>query len=309
MATVCNLTTGETRTVEPEHLFGRAPHARARLTSIYASAQHASLRWTGSHWVVRDLGSRNGTYLDGDRLIGGEERSVRKGAKLAFGKPSAEAWQLTDDGPPCLMAVPVDGGDAILPVGDLLAVPSSEEPEVTIYRGTPTGWMLEDIEDATTPITNGQTFIAGGRTWRFCCPDEVCATSLATGTQDNLEVRHLQLTFSVSSDEEHVSLWVTCGGRAIDVGARSHNYLLLTLARHRINDAANGLPESSCGWVYTDELSGGIDFTAQRLNLDVYRLRRQFGELGIADAAGLIERRPRTRQLRIGTPHLSVIRL
>jgi hypothetical protein len=207
------------------------------------------------------------------------------------------------------MAVPVDGGEAIIAIGDLLAVPSSEEPEVTIFRGSPTGWMLERSEDATTPITSAQTFVAGGRTWRFCCPEEVCPTSLATAPPNQLEVRHLQLAFSVSRDEEHVSLRVTCGGRTLDVGARTHNYLLLTLARRRIEDAASGLPETSCGWAYTDELHGGGDFSPQRLNLDVYRLRRQFAELGVADAAGLVERRPRTRQLRIGTSHLSIVRL
>jgi pSer/pThr/pTyr-binding forkhead associated (FHA) protein len=306
MATLRNLNTGEVRAVEPEHLFGRAHYASARLTAAYTSAQHAALRWTGTHWVVRDLGSRNGTFVDGERLNGGEERPLQRGSKLAFGKPNAEAWELADDTAPPAMVVPVDGGDPILSVGDLLAVPSGEDPEVTLYRG-PVGWLLERSEDATTSITTTQTFIAGGRTWRFCAPDESCQTSLSTGSLAQLEVRHLQLTFSVSRDEEHVSVRMTCGGRSVEIGARTHNYLLLTLARHRVEDTASGLPESSCGWVYCDQLTAA-DFDSQRLNLDVYRLRRHFAERGVVDAAAIIERRPRTRQLRIGTANLSIVR-
>jgi hypothetical protein len=44
-----------------------------------------------------------------------------------------------------------------------------------------------------------------------------------------------------------------------------------------------------------------------QLNLDVFRLRRQFAALGIVDAANIVERRPRTRQLRIGTARLQIV--
>lgn len=308
MATLRNLTTGETRLVEPEHTFGRAPTSTARLDASYVSAQHSSLRWTGSRWVLRDLGSRNGTYLNGERLAFGEERPARLGMKLTFGKPNDSPWELIDDGPPSVMAVPVDGGAPVLLSGELLAVPSDDDPQVTIYRDSETPWLLERADDATTAITNSQTFMAGGRTWRFCCPEAVRDTMLATAQHD-LEVRHLQLFFSVSRDEEHVALRMTCGGLTFDMGARSHNYLLLTLARRRIEDTADGLPETSCGWLYQEDLARGLHAEPTQLNLEVYRLRQQFGTLGVADAANIIERRPRTRQLRIGSPHLTVVRL
>jgi pSer/pThr/pTyr-binding forkhead associated (FHA) protein len=45
------------------------------------------LRWTGEHWDLKDLGSRNGTFLDGNRIKSGEEHEVQKGATISFGKP------------------------------------------------------------------------------------------------------------------------------------------------------------------------------------------------------------------------------
>jgi hypothetical protein len=307
MASLRNHVSGESQLVEPDHIFGRAQNCSTRLSVGYVSAQHATLRWTGKRWVLRDLGSRNGTFLNGDRLSVGEERPVAIGARLGFGKAVEQVWEFSDDSPPAVMAVPVEGGPPVLICGELLAVPSSDDPQVTIYRGTESPWMIERADHATTTITNMQTFNAGAATWRFCCPETLCETALATAQHD-LEVRHLQLIFSVSRDEEHVSLRMTCGGRTFDMGTRSHNYLLLTLARSRLEDSKEGLPETSCGWVYQEDL-GAPETSDTALNLDVYRIRRQFGALGVADAAGIIERRPRTKQLRIGTALLSVVRL
>jgi len=308
MAMLRNLDTNETRLVEPEHTFGRAPTSTECIREQYISAQHATLRWTGGRWVLRDLGSRNGTYLDGKRIVVGQDEPVGKGTELALGKPGKHKWEIIDDSPPPVMVVPVDGGEPVVLSGDLLALPSDVDPQVTIYRGLEHPWMVERADAATTQITNLQTFHAAGRTWRFCCPESTYQTALATGSQE-LQVRHLRLGFSVSRDEEHVSLRMTCGGRTVDMGARNHNYLLLTLARRRIDDTVEGLPETSCGWMYHEDLATGMDLDDSSINLNVYRIRQQFGVAGVVDAANIVERRPRTRQLRIGTAHLSVVRL
>jgi len=122
-------------------------------------------------------------------------------------------------------------------------------------------------------------------------------------------VRELGLTFSVSTDEEYVQLQMQAGNRVVDLGTRGHNYLLLTLARQRIEDAATGLPESSCGWIYQEDLAHDPSMAPPQLNIDVFRIRRQFAGAGVVDAANIVERRPRTRQLRIGTGRLSIVRL
>jgi hypothetical protein len=91
---------------------------------------------------------------------------------------------------------------------------------------------------------------------------------------------------------------------ALDLGARAHNYLLLTLARHRLADAAEGHSEDACGWICLDAFSHDPSMSAPRVNMDVFRLRRQLASRGVADAVRIVERR--TRQLRIGTGRISI---
>ena len=304
MAKICDAQ-GKHRVLQSEQVIGRAPSCALRIEESYVSAQHATVRWTGDHWELKDLGSRNGTFLDGERIAVGCECRLRIGARLGFGK-SAPEWVLADDSAPIALVVPLDSSDPIAVEGDLLALPSAEDPQVTIYRDTDGSWLIEYQDDATTPITNGQTFEAGDGAYRFCDPEAICRTSIE---MPESEVSQVRLTFSVSGDEEHVELQADCRAGTFDLGARGHNYLLLTLARRRLEDASSGLPETSCGWVYQEDFAHDTTMSGHQLNIDVYRVRKQFAALPITNAASIIQRRPRTRQLRIGTGQLSIVTL
>lgn len=308
MGSIREVSSGQTQLLQPEHLIGRASTCALRLPHRYVSAQHALLRWAAGRWEVKDLGSRNGTFLDGIRLKPGVEQVVRRGARLAFGKATEGEWEVADISPPPAMAVPLDGGDPVQIDADLIALPSSNDPRATIYRNQEGVWVLEQPDESSAPIVNLQTFEVAGRGWRFCCAEEFRTTSIAPSRVD-LEVRRLKLAFSVSRDEEHVELQVLSGGRTVDMGARAHNYLLLTLARRRLKDAAEGLPETTCGWVDQDDLAHDPSMAPPQLNIDVFRIRKQFAALGVTDAANIVERRPRTHQLRIGTPLLSIVQI
>ncbi len=306
MGILREVSSGATRLLEPENFIGRTPPSALRLQKRYVSGQHALLRWN-DRWELRDLASRNGTFLDGQRIKPTEERHVRRGSIIAFGALE-EQWELIDDSPPQVMVVPLEGGEPVLLEGDLLALPSADDPHATIYRNVDGSWMLEQTNESATPITNQQTFDVGGHTWRFCCVENMKTTVLAAATYE-MEVRHLELVFFVSRDEEYVQLQVNCGGNTIDLGSRGHNYLLLTLARQRLEDAGEALPDPTCGWVYQEDLAHDPTMAPPQLNIDVHRIRKQFAEVGVVDAANIVERRPRTRQLRIGTGRISIIQL
>lgn len=306
MAWLKEVSTGTRRPVEAEHPVGRGPNCSLCLPHRYVSAQHAILRFNGERWEIRDLSSKNGTYLDGVRLRSGEEHVLRLGSRIAFGKLEQQ-WDLVDDAPPWPMAVPLDGGEATAIEGELLALPSTDDPRATVYRNTDGTWVLEQ-QESVSPITNMQVFEVDGRAFRFSCPEPFPKTSLADRSPD-IQVRQLKLLFAVSRDEEHVEVSASWGASATDLGARMHNYLLLTLARRRLADAAEGVPETSCGWIYQEDLAHDPSMVPPQLNIDVFRIRRQFAALGIVDAANIIERRPRTRQLRIGVSQLSVVNL
>jgi hypothetical protein len=81
----------------------------------------------------------------------------------------------------------------------------------------------------------------------------------------------------------------------------------LLLARARLEDTESRLPESSCGWMDQDAVIEALRVSSERLNIDIFRIRRQFASLGwIADPASIVERRPRNKQLRIGAGRLTI---
>ena len=62
------------RISEGSVVIGRDPSADFPLTSRSVSRRHAELTWSRDEVVVRDLGSRHGTFVDGERLASGEVR-------------------------------------------------------------------------------------------------------------------------------------------------------------------------------------------------------------------------------------------
>lgn len=62
---------------------GRDPASGLRLTHDTVSRAHAELSRQGGMWVVRDLGSTNGTTVNGRRVIGAAV--VRDGDQIGFG--------------------------------------------------------------------------------------------------------------------------------------------------------------------------------------------------------------------------------
>lgn len=304
MAFLNEAATGRTLPLQPEHMVGRAPVCALRLAPRYVSAQHAVVRWARVHWELKDLGSRNGTFLDGVRVDPRSAHAIAKGARLAFGNID-DVWELSDDSPPCAMVVPLDGGEPSLIEGELLALPSNEEPRITIYRDRTGSWVIEQMDESTSVVQNQQLFETGGRWWRFCCVEDALTTALPSSSKE-MAIRNVELSFFVSRDEEHVQLRMTCRGRTIDLGARARNYLLLTLARQRLADAKAGIPETSCGWLSLDESSRDPMLAPMQVNLDVHRIRQQLAKIGVVDPANIIERRPVARQLRIGTGRITI---
>lgn len=137
------------------------------------------------------------------------------------------------------------------------------------------------------------------------CTGEIAALDRAR--RPELWIEDLAFEFEVSSDEEYVRLRVSAGGRSFDMGARAHHYMLLLLARARLADAAARHRDSSCGWVYQDEFSRDPSLGDPQINVHIFRARRQFIVKGVADGERLIERRPQTRQLRIGASRISIV--
>lgn len=69
---------------EMTHVLGRLPHADIGLENPFVSRKHAQIGFSENGYFIRDLGSKNGTYVDGHRL-GGDPRILEGGELVEFG--------------------------------------------------------------------------------------------------------------------------------------------------------------------------------------------------------------------------------
>jgi pSer/pThr/pTyr-binding forkhead associated (FHA) protein len=286
-----------------DQVIGREPGSALRLDDESVSWRHASLRWTGQAWELQDLGSRNGTFLDGHRIAAGARALLRMGCQLRFGD-AEELWRLVDVEPPVTSLVDIATGERIFAFDDLVAVPQVGEPELFISKQASGSWIAEFADRVWEPQSS-EVLTIGPRQYRFEPGAPVYATTTGRGQQ--LTPAEMALQFVVSRNEEHVQVKIVHGERSIELRPRAHSYLLLTLARLRVQDQGDqSLDPVSQGWVYQDRLLKMLATTPTQLAVDIYRARKQFSEAGVAEAAQIVERRGTTHELRIGVPKLAI---
>jgi DNA-binding CsgD family transcriptional regulator len=75
---------------------GKAAENDVVLDDSMVSRLHAVVERYASGWVVRDLGSRNGTYVNGDRIVG--DRALRPGDEIRLGETKLTYRAAADDG-------------------------------------------------------------------------------------------------------------------------------------------------------------------------------------------------------------------
>jgi len=284
-------------------LVGRSHACQLRLDSQQVSGVHAELAWDGERWLVHDLGSRNGTHVDGQRLTPDQRHPLTQGSQLVFGT-GTQSFVLIDASPPRLVAESDDGRLAHAE-GGLLCLPSEDDPRVTLLQQLEGHWLLETEDDARPLAPEEQLTVAGVR-WRIHLPGPVQLTD--EGGQEPMTVANVEVEFSVSRDEEHVEMRVCRGATSIPLRPRAHDFFLLTLARARLADQQEpGLAPAEHGWVYRRDLARRLQIDRNLLNLWIYRARRQFAEAGVVDVANLVERRLGAEQLRFGVQQLRVL--
>ncbi len=69
-------------------VIGRSPASTLVLEDEYASSRHARLQPSEQGWWIEDLGSRNGTYVDDERLT--EPRLLTLGDVVRIGQTTLE---------------------------------------------------------------------------------------------------------------------------------------------------------------------------------------------------------------------------
>jgi hypothetical protein len=294
----------------PAHVVaGRSSACALRIGEPQVSAEHASLSHRDGRWVARDLGSRNGTFVNGERLDPGGARALAAGDRISFGEPSG-GFTLVDASPPVAMARRLPGNELIAADGEILALPSQVCPLACVFRGEDGRFTLE-VEGLSREVKDGDVVHAAGEAFVLHLPGDVLATAQAQERRPGVD--EVEFRLRVSRNEETVE--VSVAGPLLGEGARSlpprtHHYTWLVLARARVRDeGAPGLASTQRGWVFVDDICRMLSIDENRLNVDIYRIRRDAESIGLANAPSVIERRRGSRQLRLGTARLLVTSL
>jgi hypothetical protein len=292
--------TKQLHTLAARCLVGRHAACDLRVESPLVSTEHASLRWTGDGWTLKDLGSRNGTFVDGERLGAGKMAALAEGATFAVGERSL-AFTLVDAAPPITGARHLATGHTRRAEGGLLVLPGDDDPRVSIFQDALGEWVVES-EDEKRPAIDRDIVAVAGEAWVLELPSAVGGTWQAEAAPPTLETIDLRL--GVSRDEEHVEVVLVHQGNPMALPSRRYHYLLLILARERLSERSSSPAER--GWIDRQALCKKLGVDTNRLNVDVFRLRKQLADLGIQGISGLVARRPDTGQLRLGTDRVEV---
>jgi FHA domain-containing protein len=278
-------------------LIGRSTLADLRLSSRRASSEHASLGWYSERWVLRDLGSSNGTSVDGRTLSSRDRVTLSCGNELRFGGDD-EVWTVINVDTPDPCAVLLGPQEYKWGQESLLVLPSIDAPEASVFVDRE-GWRLDSGSELSSPECGDVIRLQSGH-YRLLLPDH-SGRSRALTAKYELDLALLELSFNVSP--ERVALTLRQGSTEVQLPARACIYTLLALARLRGGER----PTPDSGWISSGELAEVRGCSTEKVNVDIHRLRRLFQEAGVHNAAQIVERDD-AKRLRIGAVRTSEAR-
>lgn len=291
MAALRNRLTQQLTYLRSTHVFGRNPDkADSVLFNLDASQIHASMRWNGQSWVLLEH-SRNGTFVDGKKIMSHGEAEMCPGQTIQFAMGDMAGWEIIDLEPPCAMLLPPRAHMQALALQRFHLLPDDIEPESTLSLSPHGQWLWEDGNNCSV-LRDGAAVRIGQDVWTFAALSEIEPTCVVAQLNAR-NARPLLLNFNVSQNEEHISLTIADAERSTDLGERTHHYSLLTLARLRLAAVTRGTAAASQGWVEVERLARMLGLDGAHLNIQIFRVRNQIARAfpDGPNLSNLIERR------------------
>ena len=281
MAVLINNQTQQRCLLQSHHSFGRLKSSvNTYVSDAYISKIHAFIEWNEQYWLLRDVSS-NGTWLNGNKLSREQVAQLNVGDVITFAGKSNNAFEVFDVSPPCDCLIPVAHNSDAIQLEYLHLLPSQKSQNIVLsYNNQTYSWWQEILDDnLNQPISaselDDQAYLdIDGLTWQLQINRSIAETQLLRPSVTSLD--ELSFLFQTSLDEESAHVVMQSGEEQIDLLVRSHHYLMLTLARQRAKDMQAGLDDSEQGWVYAEHLAKDLGLDASHLNIQIYRIRKQF---------------------------------
>ncbi|HWN67079.1 MAG TPA: FHA domain-containing protein [Haliangium sp.] len=296
--------TGDRYGLSARHVVGRSPASHLTLESRLVSHAHAELLWNGANWEIHDLGSRNGTFVDGLRLEAGGRAGLRGQTQIAFGDAD-DPFELVDDGPPSAVALSDDGQRQESEQG-ILILPHAEQPMCTIFEEGGGEWVAELEDGALKRISSGGTLRVADRIWRIELPGIAEHTWQVDSGQ--MRLQRATLRFLLNADGARMEIQLLQDAQVVSMSSRSYHQLLYKLAQARLADQARAdVPEAEAGWMPVDALLRMLDMSEPTANVYICRARKDLARAGVVRAADLVERQATPRRMRLGVRQIEIV--
>lgn len=289
-------------------LVGRAPSNDVVLSDDQVSWHHAAV-WLESGAVhVRDMGSRNGTLLNGERIRG--LVSMKEGDVVTLGLSTELRLRPTGTVPEpiSLLVEQVDAGIRIPMRSDRFVIGSSTTADLRVHDAPdqvatvlvePDGEVLLATEDSSLALRSGQIFEVAGHRLRVV---EVPYTHAPTVEPDHGRYPYaLAVTLNGATGPE-ATVFDPRHDLSYRVDAENRAVLLYLLARKLREDQEAGASLEDAGWATDEEVSVGVwgkggPSDSNNLHVLVYRLRKELKRAGFDP--WFIEKRRRALRVRL----------
>jgi S1-C subfamily serine protease len=127
---------------QPFILVGRHPQCELRFDAdqdLDVSARHASITLAGKLYVLRDLGSTNGTLVNGQRLTGDHVLAYKDMIQFGTSGPRVEFASIPDPPP---SAIPVSHAPPVMETSAFQGTNPPPPPQILIPKGSPGSFKL-----------------------------------------------------------------------------------------------------------------------------------------------------------------------
>lgn len=281
MAFLLDTSTNHYIPLAPHHTFGRLKNSvDTLLNKPYISKLHTTIEWRGNNWFIKNLG-RNGTHVNGSRLPSHQSKELNEGDHIHFAELTDPPFIVQDLSPPSDVLWPINpqGKPQPIVLDRYHILPNEEAPRISLHKDNHQ-WFIEPIdpngEQAVTALQSGDTITCEQRAWQLLQVDVYGPTEAKSLFSQ--ELNEFTFHFELSQDEEITQLTLSQGEHTIDLGVRTHHYLLVQLARHRLRHCEQGVAECEQGWLYTEQIVKELGLDETHLNIQIYRVRKQISD-------------------------------
>ncbi len=283
------------------HTFGRRKDSvDTYVNHSYISKIHAIIEWREPNWLLKDV-SKNGLKLNGLMIPAQKAVLLSVDDVIDFAGMGEATLTIKDLDPPTSMLINQSLADETIAIDESTLLPNDEEPELALYLCPDRGqWYAERISEGIEagPYEHGDLIKLGNNEWRFLMVTESDATT--EFTSEPLSLDEVKFQFDMSQDEENIELTLIENGMEVELGERSHHYLMVHLLRHRRDD-----PQDK-GWIDCQLLMKELGIEESHLNIQIFRARKQIAA-ALPEVKGhsrLIERR--RGSVRIGVKNFEI---